>query len=68
MQLVIHPRSNRKQPRQHDKHIYSLRYLVESAFMRLKQWRGIAIRYAERSSSFFAAVQFRCALLWACIS
>lgn len=68
MQVVIPPRSNRKHPRQYDKHIYSLRHLIENAFMRLKQWRGIATRYAKRSSSFLAAVQFRCAFLWALIS
>ncbi len=68
MQVVIPPRSNRTQPRQYDKHLYSLRHLVENAFMRLKQWRGIATRYAKRSSSFLASVQFRCALLWAAIS
>ena len=68
MQVVIPPRSNRTQPRQYDKHLYSLRHLVENAFMRLKGWRGIATRYAKRSSSFLAAVQLRCALLWASIS
>jgi transposase len=68
MQVVIPPRSNRKQPREYDKHIYSLRHLSENAFMRLKEWRGIATRYAKRASSFLAAVQFRCALLWAGIS
>lgn len=68
MQVVIPPRSSRTQPRQYDKHLYSLRHLVENAFMRLKGWRGIATRYAKRSSSFLAAVQLRCALLWAAIS
>jgi transposase len=68
MQVVIPPRSNRKQPREYDKHIYSLRHLVENAFLRLKEWRGIATRYAKRASSFLAAVQFRCTLLWASIS
>lgn len=68
MQVVIPPRSNRKQPREYDKYIYSLRHLIENAFMRLKEWRGIATRYAKRASSFLAAVQFRCALLWASIS
>lgn len=68
MQVVIPPRSNRKQPRHYDKHIYSLRHLIENAFMRLKEWRGIATRYAKRASSFLASVQFRCALLWASIS
>ena len=68
MQVIIPPRSNRTQPRQYDKHLYALRHLVENAFMRLKGWRGIATRYAKRSSSFLAAVQLRCALLWAAIS
>ncbi len=44
MQVVIPPSANRKQPRQHDKHIYSLRHLIENAFLRLKEWRGIATR------------------------
>lgn len=68
MKVVIPPRSNRARPRQYDKHLYPLRHLVENAFMRLKGWRGIATRYAKRSSSFLAAVQLRCALLWAAIS
>lgn len=68
MEVVIPPRSNRKHPRPYDEHIYTLRHLVENAFLRLKQWRGIATRYAKRSASFLAAVQLRCALLWAEIS
>ena len=68
MEVVIPPRSNRKEPRQYDDYIYKLRHLVENAFLKLKQWRGIATRYAKRASSFLAAVQFRCALLWAHIS
>ena len=31
-------------------------------------WRGIATRYAKRLSSYLAAIQFRCALLWLSIS
>lgn len=68
MEAVIPPRSNRKEPRQYDEYIYKLRHLVENAFLKLKQWRGIATRYAKRASSFLAAVQLRCALLWANIS
>ncbi|MDR2506791.1 MAG: IS5/IS1182 family transposase, partial [Candidatus Accumulibacter sp.] len=30
----------------------------------LKQWRGIATRYAKRTSSYLAAVQIRCRMLW----
>ena len=68
MEVVIPPKSNRKQPREYDEYLYKLRHLVENAFLRLKQWRGIATRYAKRSSSYLAAVQFRCAILWALIS
>ena len=68
MEVVIPPRSHRKNPREYDDYIYKVRHLVENAFLKLKQWRGIATRYAKRASSFLAAVQFRCALLWAEIS
>jgi transposase len=68
MQVIIPPRTNRKQLRHYDEYLYKLRHLVENAFMRLKQWRGIATRYANRSASYLAAVQFRCTILWAEIS
>ena len=37
--------------------LYKARHLVENAFLHLKQWRGIATRYAKNTSSFVAAVQ-----------
>jgi transposase len=64
MQAVIPPRKNRKVQRDYDKSLYKLRHLVENAFLHLKQWRGIATRYAKNSSSFMAAVQIRCLILW----
>lgn len=66
--VVIPPRSNRKQPRDYDKHLYNLRHLVENAFLRIKEWRGIATRYAKRVTSYLAAVQLRCVIIWASIS
>ena len=68
MEVVIPPKSNRKIQRSYDQYLYKLRHLVENAFLHLKRWRGIATRYAKRSASFLAAVQFRCAILWAQIS
>ena len=62
---VIPPRKNRKEPRDYDKYLYKLRHLVENAFQLLKQWRGIATRYAENTSSFLAAVHIRCIAIWA---
>ena len=68
MQAVIPPKKNRKTKREYDRHIYKIRHLVENAFLLLKQWRGIATRYAKKSSSFLAIVQIRCLVLWLNIS
>ena len=68
MQAVIPPRKNRKKQRSYDKHLYRHRHLVENAFLALKQWRGIATRYAKNLSSFIAIVQIRCLALWLKVS
>ena len=64
MKIVIPPKKNRKIQREYDKELYKLRHLVENAFLRLKEWRGIATRYAKNSSSFLAAIHIRCFLMW----
>ena len=68
MEPVIPPKKNRKILREYDKELYKARHLVENAFLYLKQWRGIATRYAKNSSSFLAAIQIRCLFLCASIS
>ena len=68
MQAQIPPRKHRKEPRVWDKYLYKLRHLVENAFRDLKQWRGIATRYAKRADSFLAAVHIRCLMLWIRVS
>ena len=62
---VIPPRKNRKEQRDYDKYLYKLRHLVENAFQVLKQWRGVATRYAKNTTSFLAAVHIRCIAIWA---
>ena len=64
MIVVIPPKKNRKEQRFYDKDMYKLRHLVENAFLKLKQWRGIATRYAKKAASFLAAIQIRCIALW----
>ncbi len=64
MNPVIPPKSNRKEPRDYDQHLYKLRHLVENAFLHLKQWRAVATRYAKRSNSFLAICQIRALVLW----
>ncbi len=65
IQAVIPPKKNRKEQRSYDEYLYRLRHLVENAFLHLKQWRGIATRYAKNAASFLAAVQFKAAMQWA---
>ena len=61
---VIPPKSNRVVQRHYDRYIYKLRHLVENAFLKLKQWRGVATRYAKSTSAFIGAVTVRCLFLW----
>ena len=68
MTPVIPPKKNRKEQRGFDKELYKARHLVENAFLYLKQWRGIATRYAKNTASFLAAIHIRCIFLWASIS
>jgi transposase len=60
MEAVIPPRKHRKVRRDDGLYLYRLRHLVENAFLRLKGWRGIATRYAKRTSSFLAFVHIAC--------
>jgi len=68
MNSVIPPKRNRKEQRPYDKALYKHRHLIENAFRYLKRWRGIATRFAKNTSSFLAAVQIRCIVLWTGIS
>lgn len=43
-------------PPQFDAEIYKLRNVVERAFNRLKQWRGIATRYDKKARNYRAGV------------
>lgn len=61
---VIPPRSHRKDQRHYDRDLYKLRHLVENAFLKLKQWRAIATRYAKTTASFLAECQIAAIMLW----
>jgi len=45
-----------------------MRHLVENDFLRIKEWKGIATRYAKNTASYLAAVKIRCLFLWLTIS
>ena len=65
MNPVIPSRRNRKAQREYDGYLYRLRHLVENGFCQFKEWRGIAMRYAKKVSSYLANCQIRAIAIWA---
>lgn len=63
VEAVIPPRSNRKSPRDYDRHRYKARNLVERFFNPLKQFRRIATRYEKLAAHFTAMVICGCIML-----
>ncbi|MDR2151105.1 MAG: hypothetical protein LBO67_09950 [Spirochaetaceae bacterium] len=57
--VVIPSKRSRKVVRTYDTELYKECHLIENIFRWLKQWRGIATRYAQRSDSFLAALYLR---------
>jgi len=61
---VIPNRSNRKQPFSFNKRLYKLRWRIETAFNRLKDFRRIATRYDKLARNYLASVCLVAALVW----
>ena len=61
---VIPNRSNRKQPFSFNKRLYKLRWRIERAFRRLKDFRRIATRYDKLARNYLASVCLAAALVW----
>jgi transposase len=53
-EAVIPPRSNRKEKRQYDRHLYKDRNLIERFINRVKQCRRIATRYEKTARNYLA--------------
>jgi IS5 family transposase len=53
---VIPNRCNRKQPFSFNRRIYKLRWRIENAFNRLKDFRRIATRYDRLTRNYLASV------------
>ena len=53
---TIPSKANRKEPIRFDQWSYQGRHLVENAFSDLKQFRGLACRYAKRADSYAGMV------------
>jgi transposase len=61
---VIPNRRNRKQPFSFSKRLYKLRWRIENAFNRLKDFRRIATRYDRLARNYLASVCLAAALVW----
>jgi transposase len=61
---IIPNRSNRKQPFRFSKRLYKLRWKIEAAFNRLKDYRRIATRYDRLARNYLASVCLIAALVW----
>ena len=62
--VVVLPRSNRKNPRSYDAELYKERHLIENFFARLKPYRALATRYDKTARNFLAAVYLAAAIIW----
>jgi transposase len=61
---VIPNRTCRKQPFSFNKQLYKLRWRIESAFNRLKDFRRIATRYDKLARNFLASICLAAVLVW----
>lgn len=61
---IIPPRSNRKTPRDYDRHTYRERNLVERCVSQLKQCRRVATRYEKTARNFLGMILFAAITIW----
>src|SRR5439155_12676698 len=62
--LVIPPKSNRKDQRPFDKEMYKARHVIENFYCKLKQYRAIATRYDKTARNFLAGIHLAAAVIW----
>ena len=56
LRICIPARRGRRRPASHNKRLYKKRCRIENAFARLKDWRGIAMRYTRCGDLFLSAI------------
>ena len=61
---VIPPRSNRRTPREYDKHLYKERHLVECFIGKIKHYRRIFSRFEKLAIRYLGFLSFAGALIW----
>lgn len=56
IEAVIPPKSNRRFPAEFDKKTYKWRHLIKNLFQKIKEYRGIAIRFCKTDASYTALI------------
>ena len=64
MMAVIPARSNRKEPRDYDRHLYRERHVVECFIGKIKHYRRIFSRFDKLASRYLGFLKFAAALIW----
>ena len=64
MVAVIPARSNRKEPRDYDRHLYRERQVVECFIGKIKHYRRVFSRFDKLASRYLGFLQFAAALIW----
>ena len=64
MVAVIPPRSNRKAPRDYDRHLYRERHVVECFIGKIKHYRRVFSRFDKLASRYLGFLQFAAVLIW----
>lgn len=60
---VIPSRSNAKNPREYDRHIYKERNLVERFFNLIKHFRRVATRYEKKALNYLSIIYFASSII-----
>jgi len=63
-EVVIPPKSNRKEQREYDKEYYKERHLIEIFFNKIKHYRRIFSRFEKMACNYLAFCQFASVLIW----
>ncbi len=61
---VIPCRSNSKQPRDYDRHLYQERHLVECFFNKIKWFRRVFTRFEKLDRNYLGFLSFVSVLIW----
>ena len=61
---VIPSKSNRKNQREYERHVYKERHLIECFIRKLKQFRRVFSRFDKTVVNFMNFIRFATALIW----